>query len=90
MNNDVHNDKNSEKPKSEKKFIQISPESIELIADSAGYPNVPTIISKSLAEDTSYRLRELIQVKVDIMFFINQISFQLVGSLELQSNPAPQ
>ncbi len=62
MNNDVNNEKNSDKPGSEKKFIQISPESIQLIADSAGYPNVPSILSKSLAEDTSYRLRELIQV----------------------------
>ncbi|KAI9558653.1 hypothetical protein GHT06_015442 [Daphnia sinensis] len=61
MNNDVNNEKNFDKPKTEKKFIQISPESIELIADSAGYTNLPGILSKSLAEDTSYRLRELIQ-----------------------------
>lgn len=64
MNNDVNNVKNFDKPRTEKKFIQISPESIELIADSAGYTNLPEILSKSLAEDTSYRLRELIQVYI--------------------------
>ena len=37
--------------------------SIELIADSVGYPNLSPNILSSLAEDTSYRLRELIQVK---------------------------
>lgn len=62
MNNDVNDEKNSEKSKTEKKFIQISPESIELIADSAGFSNLPAVLSINLAEDTSYRLRELIQV----------------------------
>ena len=48
----------------EKKFIQISPESIELIAETIGYSNISSSVSKSLAEDTSYRLRELIQVVI--------------------------
>lgn len=68
MNNDVNSDKNSEKPKPERKFIQISPESIELIADSAGFSNLPSVLSVNLAEDTSYRLRELIQVTASLFY----------------------
>lgn len=68
--NDVGNDRSSDKqkfkPDAEKKFIQISPESIELIADSAGYSEISSAVSVSLAEDSSYRLRELIQVRVKL------------------------
>ena len=67
MNSDTSNDKNSDKPGSEKKFVQISPDSIQLIAESAGYSNISSI-SKSLAEDISYRLRELIQVRILFSF----------------------
>ena len=47
-----------------RKFIQISPESIVTIADSVGFFQIPDAVTKSLAEDTSYRLRELIQVNI--------------------------
>lgn len=46
----------------EKKFIQVSPASIELIADSIGCSDTSTAVLGSLAEDSSYRVRELIQV----------------------------
>ena len=55
-------DQQIKKSEGESKYFQISPESIELIAETVGYSNIPPSVSKSLAEDTSYRLRELIQV----------------------------
>ena len=62
-NNDFANERNDKSKKmDEKKFIQISPESIMLMGDSAGNSSVPDCVAKSLAEDASYRLRELIQV----------------------------
>ena len=59
------------------KFIQISPESIVVYAESAGYSNIPDVVSKSLAEDTSYRLRELIQVTI----FSDKFSTHLSSNL---------
>lgn len=73
MNNDVNNENIVDKMKLEKKFIQISPESIEVIADSAGYPNLSTILAKSLAEDSTYRLRELIQVFKKVIAIPSQL-----------------
>ena len=83
-------DQQTKKNEGENKYFQISPESIEMIAETVGYSNIPSSVSKSLAEDTSYRLRELIQV---ILFIISHASFaiQLILSLsELCSNFTPQ
>ena len=46
----------------ERRFIQVSQASVELIADSAGYSDISKAVLSSLAEDSSYRVRELIQV----------------------------
>jgi len=70
-------DQQIKKTEGENKYFQISPESIEMIAETVGYSNIPSSVSKSLAEDTSYRLRELIQVNIFplILFLIfNQIA----------------
>lgn len=60
-------DQQTKKNEGENKYFQISPESIEMIAETVGYSNIPSSVSKSLAEDTSYRLRELIQSCVQIL-----------------------
>jgi len=60
-------DQQIKKTDGEKKYFQISPESIKLIAETVGYSNIPLSVTKSLAEDTSYRLRELIQSCVQIL-----------------------
>lgn len=62
MSNDIRHEKHQDGPKAETRFVQFSPDSIELIADSAGYPNLSKLVTQSLAEDASYRIRELVQV----------------------------
>lgn len=64
MSYEVRNEKSQDASKVEAKFVQFSTDSIELIADSAGHPNLSKLIAKNLAEDTSYRIRELIQVNL--------------------------
>lgn len=88
MNNDV----SQEKIEPDRKFFQISPESIELIADSAGITNLSRTLSTSLAEDTSYRLRQLIKVKEGLPFIrILCWNFLFMMNLvELQPGLTPQ
>lgn len=42
----------------------LSQESIKVIAESIGVGNFPDEAAKDLAEDVSYRLKEIIQVRV--------------------------
>ena len=40
-------------------FVQLCPESITMAGDSIGIPNIPGNVTRALAEDISYRTREL-------------------------------
>ena len=46
----------------EKQFIQISPETVDLIAETVGISNLDPAIAIGLAEDASYRCREVVNI----------------------------
>lgn len=46
----------------EKRYAIITKESIKLIAEAAGYSDLPDDVAGLLGEDVSYRLREVTQV----------------------------
>lgn len=52
-----------EKGGEEKKYAQISPDSIEALAESVGIANLSLDVSRALSEDVSYRTRELAHVR---------------------------
>ena len=78
-------DQQIKKTDGEKKYFQISPESIKLIAETVGYSNIPLSVTKSLAEDTSYRLRELIQVFWHWYFIIGLLESSLQFYFDFKS-----
>lgn len=82
LNDVIGNDKKQRpiKPSEDEKnqFIQISSESIEVIADSIGYSDIGKPISTSLAEDLSYRLRELLQVSFFKFLDIERMIFIII------------
>lgn len=45
-------------------------ESIKVIAESIGIGNLPDDAAKDLAEEVSYRLKEIIQVNVILLVFM--------------------
>jgi hypothetical protein len=53
---------NSAKGKEEKKFVQISPDTVLHLAESVGIANLSPAVARGLAEDASYRCRELASV----------------------------
>lgn len=53
------------KPPEETRFTVLSHESVNLFAETIGITGLSTALSKSLAEDTTYRIRHIIQVKKD-------------------------
>lgn len=46
----------------EKKYSQLTRESISAVAESDGFYDLPEQVASLLAEDVNYRLRETIQV----------------------------
>lgn len=56
----------------------ISQESIKVIAEGIGVGNFPDEAAKDLAEDVSYRLKEIIQVSCVNFIFLYNIYF-LIG-----------
>ena len=57
----------------------LSQESIKVIAESIGVGNFPDEAAKDLAEDVSYRLKEIIQVRVFLPRDYIVITFQPHG-----------
>lgn len=63
----------------------LSQESIKVIAESIGVGNFPDEATKDLAEDVSYRLKEIIQVCIflnykkiiinNFFYFLNELNF---------------
>lgn len=58
--------KEEKKVAEEKKFVQFAPETVSVIADSAGATAINTNIARALSEDVSYRCRELSSVSVHL------------------------
>lgn len=54
----------SAKVKEEKKFVQLSPDTVSMLAESIGISGngISSGVSRALAEDVSYRCRELANV----------------------------
>ena len=52
------------KPKEEKKFVQLAPDTVSMLAESIGISanGLSSSVSRALAEDVSYRCRELANV----------------------------
>jgi hypothetical protein len=57
---------NSKTVKEEKKFVQLSPDTVSMLAESIGISgnNISTNVTRALAEDASYRCRELANVNI--------------------------
>ena len=53
----------SVKSKEEKKYVQLSPDSVLHLAESVGLSNLNPSVARALAEDASYRCRELASVR---------------------------
>lgn len=54
----------------------LSQESIKVIAETIGIPNLPDEAAKELAEDVSYRLKLIIQVFLSIIIFFFALIFK--------------
>ena len=52
----------SSKNKEDKKFVQVSPDTVGHLAESVGIANLSPAVARALAEDVSYRCRELASV----------------------------
>jgi hypothetical protein len=50
------------KSKEEKKYVQLSPDTVLHLAESVGLSNLNPSVARALAEDASYRCRELASV----------------------------
>ena len=46
----------------ERKYVQLSPDSVVLAGESVGITNLPGTVTRALAEDASYRVREVVGV----------------------------
>lgn len=49
----------------------LSLESIKVIAESIGIPAFPDDAAKELADDVSYRLKQIVQVGLHLMFILH-------------------
>lgn len=56
------NNSSSSKNKEDKKFVQVSPDTVGHLAESVGIANLSPAVARALAEDVSYRCRELASV----------------------------
>ena len=54
----------------EKKYVQLPPETVQLLSEASGIDNLNPNISRALSEDVSYRTRELAHVSPNL--FIDQ------------------
>ena len=54
------------KAKEEKKYVQLSPDTVSMLAESIGISQngLSANVSRALAEDVSYRCRELANVRI--------------------------
>ena len=43
----------------ERRYVQLAPESVSVAGESIGLSNVPAPVCRALAEDASYRVREV-------------------------------
>lgn len=64
----------------------LSQESIKVIAESIGVGNFPDEAAKDLAEDVSYRLKEIIQVNCVYFVLYNCVYSILIESLIKKNN----
>ena len=53
---------NIKKEDSNKKYVQVSPDTVSMLAESVGISGIGGVVSRALAEDVSYRCRELANV----------------------------
>ena len=60
------------KAKEEKKYVQLSPDTVSMLAESIGISQngLSANVSRALAEDVSYRCRELANVRNSKNFII--------------------
>ena len=43
----------------ERRFVQLGPDSVTVVAESIGINSLPVNVARALAEDVSYRVREV-------------------------------
>lgn len=76
------------KVKEEKKFVQLSPDTVSMLAESIGISGngISSGVSRALAEDVSYRCRELANVSAffkllcSLGFRVKVMLFRFAGS----------
>ena len=76
---------NSNKKEDNKKYVQMSPDTVSMLAESVGISGISGGVSRALAEDVSYRCRELASVSTDDIFFILVNKFLTFPSTDLRT-----
>ena len=63
------------KKEDNKKYVQMSPDTVSMLAESVGISGIGGGVSRALAEDVSYRCRELANVSnVSYFFLLRKLS----------------
>ena len=75
---------NSNKKEDNKKYVQMSPDTVSMLAESVGISGISGGVSRALAEDVSYRCRELASVS-RWYFFILVNKFLTFPSTDLRT-----
>ena len=51
-----------EERREDRKFVALGPETVQLVAETVGVPNLQPTVAAALSEDASYRVREMAHV----------------------------
>ena len=54
-----------EERREDRKFVALGPETVQLVAETVGVPNLQPTVAAALSEDASYRVREMAHVSID-------------------------
>lgn len=53
-----------EERREDRKFVALPPETVQLMAETAGVSNLAPTVAAALSEDASYRAREMAHVRI--------------------------
>ncbi len=53
----------------ERKYVQMAPETVQLLAEASGMDQLAPNVATALSEDATYRTRELAHVSFQIFFW---------------------
>ncbi len=73
-----------EERREDRKFVAFPPETVQIIGESVGVPNVAPAVAAALSEDASYRARELAHVSVS-KDSVNGACYNCLPSIDFRS-----